>query len=71
MYNRRYFTRTYQVERKHAGLVIGPKGAGIRELKNISGVLVVRFDTRQAGNTCPLIVKAVSEFICDEEDSRG
>ena len=66
MYNRRYFTRTYQVERKHAGLVIGPKGAGIRELKNISGVLDVRFDTRQAGDTCPLIVKALSEYICDD-----
>ena len=64
--DRRCFTKTFQVERKLAGLVIGQKGAGIRELKNMPGVLDVRFDTWQSGEICPLIIKAVSEKVCAE-----
>ena len=63
---RRCFTNSYQIDRKNAGLVIGPKGAGIREIKNLSGVLDVRFDTRHPGDTCPLIIKGVSENVCNE-----
>ena len=65
MYGRRCVTRTYQVERKFAGLVIGTKGAGIRELEKIAGVVNVRFDSRREGETCPLTVKATSEDVCD------
>eukprot|EP00092_Neocalanus_flemingeri_P000553 GFUD01000587.1.p1 GENE.GFUD01000587.1~~GFUD01000587.1.p1 ORF type:complete len:544 (+),score=139.17 GFUD01000587.1:25-1632(+) len=66
MYGQRCVSRVYQVESQFAGLVIGAKGAGIRELRDISGVVDVKFVARRDSETSPLTVKATSEGVCEE-----
>ena len=59
---RRGVSKTFLINQKHAGIVIGPKGAGIKSLKEIPGVYSVNFDTRRGYN---LSVQASSTEVCD------
>jgi hypothetical protein len=59
---RRGTSKNFHINQQQAGIIIGPKGAGIKSLKEIPGVYSVNFDTRQG---YILSVQASSPEVCD------
>ena len=61
--------KTYGIEPLHAGVVIGPKGAGLRALREIPNVYRVNFDTKSSTSLYRLIVSGASIQDCDSVHS--
>ena len=55
---------TYEIEPKHAGLLLGKQGQGIRKLKEIAGVRRVYLDTKSSSRSYTLQVTAVNTSAC-------